>query len=78
MGFSCAFAVPSTGRSGGLAMMWMDSEDMELIQYFRNHIDMVVMDRKLQRMWRLNWFSRTSRKGVKAESWKLLSRLKDW
>ncbi|KAL9687890.1 hypothetical protein QQ045_032298 [Rhodiola kirilowii] len=46
LGFHNYFLVGCRGRSGGLAILWMDSIDIRLLSFSRNHIDVVVKEHK--------------------------------
>ncbi|KAL9679841.1 hypothetical protein QQ045_017712 [Rhodiola kirilowii] len=46
LGFHNCSLVGCRGRSGSLAMMWMDSIDVRLLSFSRNHIDVVVKEQK--------------------------------
>ena len=38
---SC-IGVSANGNSGGLALLWTDDTDLQLLSYSKNHIDMLV------------------------------------
>jgi hypothetical protein len=42
MGFESVFGVDSVGQSGGLALLWSDEMEMEIINYSRRHVNAKV------------------------------------
>lgn len=42
--FDNYLAVNSIGKSGGLALLWMNDLPLEVQSYFSNHIDAIVRD----------------------------------
>ena len=42
LGFDFAFAVNSSGRSGGLAIFWNKDINIEILPYSQYHIDAIV------------------------------------
>jgi hypothetical protein len=44
LGFDNAFAVSSTGRSGGLGMYWNNNIHIQILPYSRYHIDAILSE----------------------------------
>ena len=42
--FANSLIVPSSGRSGGLALLWSREVDLKIKSYTKNHIDAVVIE----------------------------------
>ncbi|CAM8951075.1 unnamed protein product [Rhodiola kirilowii] len=42
LGYDCCFAVPSRGKSGGVAVFWRSNLDVQVINYSFYHIDFLV------------------------------------
>ncbi|CAM8993856.1 unnamed protein product [Rhodiola kirilowii] len=42
LGFKGCVAVDSRGKSGGLALMWTDEVELELLSFSHSHIDVAV------------------------------------
>lgn len=42
LGFEGAFFVDVQGRSGGLALLWRNKEEVQMLSYSKNHIDVLV------------------------------------
>lgn len=40
--FECELLVNSYGRSGGIALLWRNKEDVELLTYARNYINVKI------------------------------------
>lgn len=43
LGFDNCFVVDRNGLSGGLALLWMDDVDLNIVSYSRHHIDCNVI-----------------------------------
>lgn len=54
--FQCVFTVPSSGRSGGLCVMWKEEVQISLRSYSSNHIDLEVGGVGDVLHWRLTFF----------------------
>lgn len=37
------FVVEPVGRSGGLALLWKESEQVELLDFSQNHVDVIII-----------------------------------
>lgn len=44
LGYDCAFAVSSLGRSGGLGIYWNKSTSVQLLPYSQYHIDVIITE----------------------------------
>ena len=44
LGFDCAFAVSSLGRSGGLGIFWNNKTRVDLLPYSQYHIDVIITE----------------------------------
>ena len=44
LGYDNAFAVSSSGRSGGLGIFWNNSIKMEIVPYSQYHIDVIITE----------------------------------
>lgn len=42
MGFEGMFVVEAQGYSGGFTMLWNHNEEVQLLSYSKNHIDIIV------------------------------------
>ena len=75
--FNSVFTVSSNGRKGGLAMFWRDTIDLEIRNFSRNHIDAIIKDSTVGKMWRLTGFYGSPKRSGRSETWQLLKRLGD-
>jgi endonuclease/exonuclease/phosphatase family metal-dependent hydrolase len=75
--FNSVFTVSSNGRKGGLAMFWRDTIDLEIRNFSRNHIDAIIKDSTVGKMWRLTGFYGSPERSGRSETWQLLKRLGD-
>ena len=74
VGFSSSIQVDSTGRSGGLLLMWNDDLEVSLKSFSSHHIDIDVTDgRGLQ--WRYTGVYGEPIRGQRWQFWELLRRL---
>lgn len=72
--FDHCFSVDKVGRSGGLAIFWNNTFHCEIINYSRNHIDVVVLESNV-RAWRLFCFYGFPERDKQKESWDFLRTL---
>ena len=56
IGFSNGLVVPSEGKSGGIALLWIREMEVEIKSFSRSHIDAIVTDHSLYLKWRLTGF----------------------
>ena len=71
IGFNNVFTVPSTGRSGGIALCWEAGINLETQNYSSHHIDSYVRH-KDGRVWRLIGFYGRHEDHSRWVSWALL------
>jgi hypothetical protein len=69
-GFSGCFAVSSDGRSGGLALFWVQDCPVSLKHYNSNIID-VTIGSDLEHMWRASFVYGEPRAGLRHNLWDL-------
>lgn len=74
LGFDNAFAIPSLGRSGGLALLWKEDTDVVINNYSQHHID-AQMNSKQANMWHLTGFYGRPEQHRRKESWAFLKHL---
>jgi hypothetical protein len=77
LGFAGAFVVDSVGRSGGLALLWKDAEEVEIQNYSRRHINAVIREEGLP-PWKLTGFYGHPEWAKRHEAWALLAHLKHY
>ncbi|GLT37135.1 hypothetical protein SLA2020_114700 [Shorea laevis] len=75
LGFSHCFSVGNIGRSGGLAILWNEEVQIQLLLYSQSHIDMEIHD-LTDLCWHLTGFYGQPDVGRHHESWALLKLLK--
>jgi hypothetical protein len=77
IGFEGLFVVDPVGRSGGLALLWKDSDDLEIQNYTRRHINAVVKGPNRESQCFLTCFYGHPLPHKRHESWELLAHLKN-
>lgn len=75
LGFEGAFTVGVQGRSGGLALLWQSNEEVQVLSYSKNHIDVIVQVRDWSKF-RLTDFYGEPDRTKRHESWNLIRSLK--
>ncbi|KAL0403885.1 UNVERIFIED_CONTAM: putative mitochondrial protein [Sesamum radiatum] len=70
------FGVPSIGKSGGLAVLWVKSTNIQLQNYSQNHIDLTVELEEGQPGWRFTGIYGEPDVNRRVITWQLLSRLR--
>ncbi len=75
--FNFVFSVPCQRRKGGLAMFWKDLDALEIKFFSQNHIDATVMEKSLNKTWRITGFYGCPERSGRLDSWKLLKHLGD-
>ncbi|KAL0462661.1 UNVERIFIED_CONTAM: hypothetical protein Slati_0153700 [Sesamum latifolium] len=69
------FCVPATGKSGGLAILWVKSVSVQMQSFSRYHIDLSVqLDVELP-IWRFTGIYGELETSKRSRTWQLLSRL---
>jgi hypothetical protein len=76
LGFDNLFVVDPVGRSGGLALLWYKEDNLEIFNYSRRHINVVVKDMGGQPIWKMTGFYGHSDSSKRDESWAILRHLK--
>jgi hypothetical protein len=76
LGFDCLFVVDPVGRSGGLALFWKKSANIEIYNYSRYHIQALVKDNDGNDIWKFTGFYGNPSRDKRGESWSLLKFLK--
>ena len=67
--------VSSNGSSGGLTMLWKEGTNLQLLSFFKNHIDIAVEEELDKDNWRITGFYGELDIQNRNESWELLKRL---
>ncbi|KAF5445314.1 hypothetical protein F2P56_034374 [Juglans regia] len=70
-----SFVVDSKGASGGLAFIWNDSVNVNLLSYSQNHISLSVNTNMVNQTWTLTGFYGDHVTGRRKLSWALLRAL---
>ena len=72
IGLPNGLIIPSEGRSGGMALLWVRDLDVEIRSFSRYHIDAIVIDSKSRFKWRMTGFYGNPETSLRKESWSLL------
>jgi hypothetical protein len=75
LGYDNAFAVSSTGRSGGLAIFWNNEIKIELLPYSQYHIDAIVSPAS-EESWRLTCVYGEAQVRERHKTWDMLKFIK--
>jgi exonuclease III len=78
LGFECLFTVDSVGMSGGLVLLWKDTEIVEIQNYSRRHINAIMKDGAIAHPWKLTGFYGHSDWTKRHEYWALLNFLRSF
>jgi endonuclease/exonuclease/phosphatase family metal-dependent hydrolase len=76
LGFDGLFVVDPVGQSGGLALLWKESGNVEILNFTRRHIHAVVTESEGGAKWSLTCFYGHLITARRFESWELLHHLK--
>lgn len=76
IGFANGLFVPSHGRSGGLALLWMREANLEIKSFSYHHIDAIVTEENSSIKWRITGFYGHPQTHLRQFSWDLLTYLK--
>ena len=71
IGLPNGLVIPSEGKSGGMALLWVRDLDVEIKSFSRYHIDAIVIDPKVGFKWRMTGFYGNSETSLRKESWSL-------
>jgi len=52
----CLIIMEATGRSGGLALLWKDSWELEIFNYSKHHMNVVIKTEDGNPGWRFTSF----------------------
>ncbi|KAM6600853.1 hypothetical protein CsatA_020462 [Cannabis sativa] len=72
--FEGMFAVDVCGRSGGVALLWRHKEDVKVLNYATNFVDVEVRSTDVGE-WRLTGFYGESKRNLRGASWEQLRTL---
>ena len=75
IGFPNGLVVPSEGKSGGIALLWIREVEVQIKSFSRFHIDAFVTDHSLDLSWRLTGFYGNPNTNLRRESLNLLRML---
>jgi hypothetical protein len=82
-GYEGMITVEPVGRSGGLAFLWMDTREVEIINYSLRHISATIRLVDFDFSWKFTGFYGHPDRAMREESWQLLNHLsiynpQDW
>jgi hypothetical protein len=72
------FVVNPVGKSGGLALLWKEVEELEIQNYSRRHINAIVTDTTTGVQWKFTGFYGHPEWNKRKESWELLKHLQSY
>jgi hypothetical protein len=75
LGYVGLFAVDPVGKSGRLALLWREVEEIEIQNYSRCHINAIVTNTTTGVQWKLTEFYDHLEWNKRKESWDLLQHL---
>ena len=75
VGFVYSLVVPKSDKSGGLAMLWKENINLEIMGYASNFIDAIVTEADLGIKWRITGFYGHPEAHKRKESWDQLKAL---
>lgn len=75
MGAKCCFAVSSIGRREGLAILWYEGVELEIVNFSNCHINTKFKDDTTRNEWFLIGFYGIPETSKMANSWCLLGRI---
>jgi hypothetical protein len=78
LGYNGMFMVELVGRSGGLALLWRETQELEIQNFTRRHINAIVKEADREVSWKLTCFYGHSVAAKRHESWALLEHLKPY
>jgi hypothetical protein len=76
LGFNSLFVVDCVGRSGGLALLWIDDLVVDIQNYSRRHINATIRSTKHTDAWKFMGFYGHLETGKRKEAWDLLRHLR--
>ena len=75
LGYASLFMVDPVGKSGGLALLWREVEEIEIQNYSRRHRNTIVKNTTTGVQWKLTGFYGHPEWDKRKESWDLLKHL---
>jgi hypothetical protein len=75
MGFEGLFTVDPVGKSGGLALFWRNSKEVDIVNFSLRHINANITMFRTNHPWKLKCFYGHPDWWQRGESWHLLSHL---
>jgi len=75
LGYANAFAVSSSGRSGGLAIFWNSDIKIDILPYSQYHIDAIIHEERCE-PWRLTCVYGEAQTSERFKTWDLLKHIK--
>ncbi|XP_073019426.1 uncharacterized protein [Primulina eburnea] len=74
LGFETCFAVDRLGRSGGIGVLWRKYVDFTIVNYSRNHVDLIASDEE-HGEWRCTGYYAFPERHRRRESWNFIRSL---
>src|SRR5215216_4166019 len=68
LGFDFSFGVGSSGRSGGICILWKNSVDLAIKNYSQYHVDAWVKEPGIEQ-WRLSCFYGEATRSLRYKTW---------
>jgi hypothetical protein len=78
LGYAGMFVVDPVGKSGGLALLWREVDELEIQNYSRRHINAIVTNLTTGVQWKLTRFYGHPEWNKRTESWDLLQHLESY
>ena len=78
LGYAGMFVVDPVGKSGGLALLWREVNELEIQNYSRRHINAIVTNLTTGVQWKLTGFYGHPEWNKRKESWDLLQHLQSY
>uniref|UniRef100_A0A803NL38 DUF4283 domain-containing protein n=1 Tax=Cannabis sativa TaxID=3483 RepID=A0A803NL38_CANSA len=75
IGFEGALAIDCQGKSGGVALLWRDEEDVQVLEYGVSYIDVVICGYD-QGHWRMTGMYGEPNRNLRKRTWDLIRELK--
>ncbi|KAL9661048.1 hypothetical protein QQ045_025867 [Rhodiola kirilowii] len=73
LGFDCCFVVPARGHSGGLALFWNNTTDVDVVSYSGSHIDFRLKHKSVVH---ITLFYGSPKASLRHKSWELIRKLR--
>lgn len=75
IGASCCFTIGSIGKKGGLALLWFDGTEFEIVNYSNYHIYSKIREDLKGLDWFLTGFYGMPKTGKRSDSFHLLGKI---